>query len=75
MTKKSSDYFDVDKVAAQADAAQMVARHFGVRDDELHSKGDELRMPCFLQCGKSCPTGDRVLAIQRLPHFSMHLHS
>jgi len=62
--RKNSDYFDVDKVAAQSDAAQRVARYFGVSEDDMHLKGKELRTCCFLQCGKKSPTGDRVLAIQ-----------
>src|SRR5947208_248958 len=52
-----------------------VAHFYGVQLPELHRTGAETRMRCFLNCGKTKETGDRVLAIQEGdPASRWHCH-
>jgi hypothetical protein len=43
---------------------EQVAHFYGVSLPELHRVGAETRARCFLSCGRTKETGDRVLAIQ-----------
>ena len=43
---------------------EQVAAYYGVSLPELHRVGSETRTRCFLLCGRTSETGDRVLAIQ-----------
>ena len=43
---------------------EQVARFYNVELPELHRIGSETRARCFLLCGRTQETGDRVLAIQ-----------
>ena len=51
------------------------ARFYGVELPELHRVGSETRARCFLVCGRTGETGDRVLAIQEGdPAKKWHCH-
>ena len=53
-----------------------VANFYGVALPELNKIGSETRTPCFLNCDKKGPTGDRVLAIQAdHPAKQFHCHN
>ena len=52
MDSKRPGYIDVDALASEPDAGQLVVQHFGVSADAMKLTGTELRTPCFLQCGK-----------------------
>ncbi|MBI3468312.1 MAG: hypothetical protein HY000_35360, partial [Planctomycetes bacterium] len=43
---------------------EQIAAYYGRQLPELHRVGAETRTRCFLNCGRTCETGDRVLAIQ-----------
>lgn len=43
---------------------EQVATFYGVELPEMKRIGAEVRSRCFLQCGRTCETGDRALAIQ-----------
>ncbi|MBI3464567.1 MAG: hypothetical protein HY000_16165, partial [Planctomycetes bacterium] len=53
----------VDELMPQVSLEQAAA-YYGVTLPELHRTGAETRMRCFLNCGRTAETGDRVLAIQ-----------
>jgi len=61
--EKKAGYIDVDELMPQITLEQAAA-YYGVGLPELHRAGNETRTRCFLNCGKACETGDRVLAIQ-----------
>jgi 5S rRNA maturation endonuclease (ribonuclease M5) len=54
---------NVDELMSQITLEQ-VAAYYNVPLPELHRIGAETRTRCFLTCGRTCETGDRVLAIQ-----------
>lgn len=60
MVKK---FINVDELMPRVSLEQ-VAACYGAPLPELHRAGQEIRTRCFLACGKSRETGDRVLAIQ-----------
>ncbi|HUY33168.1 MAG TPA: hypothetical protein VMV69_10330 [Pirellulales bacterium] len=53
----------MDELARQVSTEQ-VLQHFGLAHEIAHRVGNEIRARCFLYCGKTEPTGDRVLAIK-----------
>ena len=54
---------------------EQAAAYYGVPLPELHRVGNETRCRCFLNCGRTCETGDRVLAIQTdHPAKQWHCH-
>jgi hypothetical protein len=61
--EKKSSFIKVDDLMPQVSLEQ-VAAYYGVQLLELHRIGKETRTRCFLNCGRNCETGDRVLAIQ-----------
>ena len=63
MRPERSRFVNVDELMPQITLEQ-VARFYGVPLPELHRTRDETRTRCFLACGKTAETGDRVLAIQ-----------
>src|SRR4051794_19326010 len=56
-------FVNVDELMPRISLEQ-VARYYGVALPELHRGQQETRTRCFLNCGRTCETGDRVLAIQ-----------
>lgn len=42
---------------------EQVAAYYGTLLPELQRSGDEVRLACFLNCGKTEPTGNRAIAI------------
>ena len=54
---------NVDELMPQVTLEQAVV-NYGVTLPELHRTGNETRTRCFLNCGRTCESGDRVLAIQ-----------
>jgi hypothetical protein len=41
---------------------EQAAAYYGVPLPEIHRVGNEIRLRCFLACGRSGETGDRALA-------------
>lgn len=56
-------FVNVEEVMRQVTFEQAAA-YYGVALPEIHRVGNEVRMRCFLTCGRSEETGDRVLSIQ-----------
>jgi hypothetical protein len=56
-------FVNVDELMTRVTVEQ-AATYYGVPLPELHRIGAETRTRCFLLCGKTKETGDRVLAIQ-----------
>lgn len=63
MTPERKGYVNVDELMPRVSLEQ-AAEYYGVVLPELHRISQETRTRCFLNCGKTEPTGDRVLAIQ-----------
>jgi hypothetical protein len=63
MTERKSSFVNVDELMPRVSLEQ-VATYYGVELPELRQVGAETRTRCFLTCGRSGETGDRVLAIQ-----------
>jgi len=63
MTREKSGFINVDELVQQVSLDQ-VAAYYGVALPEMKRIGKEVRMKCFLACGRSEETGDRALAIQ-----------
>lgn len=64
---------DLDALQAQVSIEQ-VCTFYGVETGELRQIGAETRAQCFLNCGKSEPTGDRALAIRSDGVKRWHCH-
>ncbi|HQR05662.1 MAG TPA: hypothetical protein PLN21_02515 [Gemmatales bacterium] len=74
MTPENSRYINVDELMPQITLTQ-VASYYGMTLPELKRIGNETRTACFLNCGKTCDTGDRALAIQEgHPAKQWHCH-
>ncbi len=74
MTPEKSRYINVDELMPQVTLTQ-VANFYGMKLPELKRIGQETRTACFLNCGKTCETGDRVMAIQEgHPAKQWHCH-
>ena len=63
MAPERKSFINVDELMPKVSLEQ-VAAYYGVQIPELHRVGAETRTRCFLNCGRTCETGDRVLAIQ-----------
>ena len=63
MATERKSFINVDELMPEISLEQ-VAAYYGVQLPELHRIGKETRSRCFLNCGRNCETGDRVLAIQ-----------
>src|SRR5207237_4519251 len=63
MSSEKKSFINVDELMPKI-ALEDVARHYGILLPELHRVGSETRTRCFLACGRTTETGDRVLAIQ-----------
>ena len=63
MSAERKSFINVDELMPRVSIEQ-VAVYYGVQLPELHRIGKEIRSRCFLICGRTCETGDRVLAIQ-----------
>lgn len=71
---KKSTFVNVDELMPKI-SLEDVARHYGVLLPELHRVGSETRTRCFLSCGRTTETGDRVVAIQEGdPSKKWHCH-
>ena len=63
MAPDKQPFVNVDELMTRVTVEQ-AATYYGVPLPELHRIGAETRTRCFLLCGKTKETGDRVLAIQ-----------
>ncbi len=63
MSERKSSFIKVDELMPQVTVEQ-VAAYYGVSLPEIHQVGDEIRLRCFLACGRTEETGDRAIAIQ-----------
>ncbi len=63
MNQPRGSFVDVDELMRRV-SLDDVCRFYGTPLDAVHRVGDEVRTRCFLNCGKSEPTGDRALAIK-----------
>lgn len=63
MPQRKSTYIDVQALLPQVTLEQAAA-FYGVTLPEVKRIGREIRMRCFLNCGRTAETGDRALAIQ-----------
>ena len=63
MPARKSAYIDIQALMPQVSLEQAAA-FYGVTLPEVKRIGEETRMRCFLNCGRSEATGERALAIQ-----------
>ena len=63
MGSERSGFVNVDALMGALSAEQVLA-YYGVPSTEIHRVGSEIRMRCFLNCGRTEETGERVIAIQ-----------
>lgn len=63
MSERKPAFIKVDELLPQV-SLEEAAEFYGVTLPEIRRVGDEVRMRCFLACGKTEETGDRALAIQ-----------
>ncbi len=63
MAGERPGFVNVDELMRQVSFEQAAA-YYGVPLPEIHRVGSEIRMRCFLNCGRSEATGNRALAIQ-----------
>jgi len=63
MPPPEKKFVNVDELMPQITLEQAAA-YYGVPLPELHRAGAETRTRCFLNCGRTQETGDRVLAIK-----------
>ena len=63
MPAEKKSFINVDELMLRVGVEQATA-YYGAVLPELKRVGAEVRTRCFLQCGRTCETGDRVLAIQ-----------
>lgn len=61
--ERKSGFVNVDELMPKV-SLEDAARFYNVQLPELRKIGAETRTRCFLNCGRTCETGDRVLAIQ-----------
>jgi len=68
MTERKPGYIDVDslqrELAARGDVVAAIAAFYGRQLPELHCSGNETRLACEFDCGKTEATGDRALSIK-----------
>lgn len=63
MSEKKSAFIKIDELLP-AISLQQSADFYGVSLPEMRRVGDEIRMRCFLACGRTEETGDRAIAVQ-----------
>ena len=63
MPERKSSFIKVDELLPEVSLEQ-AANFYGVTLPEMRRVGDEIRMRCFLACGRSEETGDRAIAVQ-----------
>ena len=63
MAGEKPGFVNVDELMRQVTLEQAVA-YYGVPLPEIHRTGNEIRLRCFLACGRHEETGERALAIQ-----------
>ena len=63
MSERKSSFIKVDELLPQISVEQ-AANYYGITLPEIRQVGDEIRMRCFLACGRTEVTGDRAIAIQ-----------
>lgn len=63
MPSEKKPFVNVDELMPKIAVAD-AARYYGLELPQIHTTGNETRMRCFLNCGRTKETGDRVLAIQ-----------
>jgi hypothetical protein len=63
MAKETPGYINVEALMQEVSFEQAVA-YYGVPLPEIHRIGNEVRMRCYLNCGRKDETGDRALAVQ-----------
>jgi hypothetical protein len=63
MAGEKPGFVNVDELMRQV-TFERAAAYYGVTLPEILRVGDEIRMRCFLNCGRSGETGERALAIQ-----------
>jgi len=63
MGRERSGFIKVEDLIAQV-PFERAAEYYGVQLPEVRRIGDEIRLRCFLNCGRSAETGDRALSIQ-----------
>jgi 5S rRNA maturation endonuclease (ribonuclease M5) len=74
MSPEKKSFVNVDELMPRISLEQ-VGAYYSVALPELHRVGGETRTRCFLNCGRSEETGDRVLAIQEgHPAKQWHCH-
>ncbi len=74
MSAEKKSFIKVDDLLPAVTLPQAAA-FYGVPLPELHQVGSETRARCFLNCGRTAETGDRVLAIQAdHPAKQWHCH-
>jgi 5S rRNA maturation endonuclease (ribonuclease M5) len=62
-SEKKGTFVNVDELMPKV-SIEDAARYYGVPLPELKKLGSETRSRCFLECGRTKETGDRVLSIQ-----------
>ncbi len=63
MSERKASFIKVDELLPEITLEQ-AANFYGVTLPEIRRIGDEVRLRCFLACGRTEETGDRALAIQ-----------
>ncbi len=63
MSERKSAFIKVDELLPQV-SVERAADYYGITLPEIRQVGDEIRMRCFLACGRTEETGDRAIAIQ-----------
>lgn len=66
--RQTRGYIDVDSLQrelnAQGDVVERVARFYGSQLSPLHQIGQETRLACPFDCGKTESTGDRAISVK-----------
>lgn len=63
MPERKPAFIKVDELLPQITLEQAAA-YYSVSLPEIRQVGDEIRMRCFLACGRTEETGDRAIAVQ-----------
>jgi len=63
MSERKSSFINVDELMPQVSLEQ-AANYYGISLPQIRHVGDEIRMKCFLACGRTEETGDRAIAVQ-----------
>ena len=64
MTRENKGFVPVDELLSKVTLGQAVA-FYGVSLPTVQKVGNETRLRCFLNCGRTAETGDRALAVQQ----------